>query len=111
MRSRLPQFPRRWPRWQKDALAAGRAVGAFIIQFAAGIALGFAGLAVADTVTTSPGLHYLVALGFVIVAALTAWSAWVAHHRAGRGRRRNHSIHSQTHNLSIRALIRGFRRG
>jgi len=111
MRSRLPQIFHQWPGWQRAGQHAAKFAGIKTLQLVAGIALGFAGLAVADTVTTSPLLRHLVAVGFVIVAALMAWGAWVAHGRARRRHRRNPSTDSQTHNLSIHALIRGFRRG
>lgn len=94
-RARLPRFPRRQPRWQRISLGAGKGI--------AGLALGIAALAVADTVTTSPNLHYLVAVVFIAIAAVMGWAAWVA--------KRNLSTNSQTHNLSIRGLSRRFRRG
>lgn len=108
---------RRNKRGQRDAgapqilLCVAKFAGLKALQLVAGIALGVAGLAVADSVTDSPTLHALVAVGFVIIAALMAWSGWVAHARAGRHRRRNLSNDSQTHNLSIRGLSRRFRRG
>lgn len=110
MRSYLPRILQHWPGWQYASLNAAKFAGAKTCQLAAGLALGFAGLAVADTVTDSPGLHALVAVAFVIIAALAGWSAWVAH-SARRRRHLNPSSISQAHNLWNRALNRRFRRG
>lgn len=110
MRSHLPQIFHRWPGWRIASLHTAKFAGLKTLQLIAGIALGLAALAVADTVTTSPGLHYLVAVSFVIIAALIAWSAWVAHSRTGR-RRRNPSNRQQVRDQWIRTLSRRFRRG
>lgn len=101
MRSHLPQFPLRRPRWQRISLGAGKGI--------AGLALGIAALAVADTVTTSPNLHYLVAVTCIAVAGLMGWAALAS--RKNERHRRNPSTDSQTHNLSNRGLSRRFRRG
>ena len=111
MRRHLAQIFHQWPGWQRASQHTAKFAGIKALQLVAGIALGFAGLAVADTVTTSPLLRHLVAVGFVIIAVFMAWGARVAHGRAGRRHRQNPSTDSQTHNLSIHALIRGFRRG
>lgn len=106
----LPRLPRRRPPWQRVSVAAARFIGVKTAQLVAGFALAFASLAVADTVTTSPTAHQLVAFGLIIGAGIAGWCAPPV--RARRtGRRRNLSTDSQAHNLSNRGLSRRFRRG
>lgn len=109
MRS-LPRLPRRRPNWQRNSLTVLGAAGLAAGQFVLGITLGFASLAVADTVTTSPTAHQLVAFGLIIGAGIAAWVALLARgHRPGR--RQNQSSDSQAYNLSNRGLSGRFRRG
>jgi membrane protein implicated in regulation of membrane protease activity len=84
------------------------------IQAGFGFLLGLTDVAVAYT--TPAGTWRTVVWVLVLIMSVVAIVAMNRAASVARGRRprrhgRNPSTDSQTHNLSIRALIRGFRRG
>ena len=114
---RLPRLPRcreqARPRWQRIGIASGRLISVTALQGLGGFALGFAAIAVADTipdgvwrVVTQIGTVLSVVVGTVVICVFVMWIK-----TRGDGRRRNPSINSQVHNLSSRALNWRFRRG
>ena len=99
---------RRKRTWQRRRRKA--AMGT--VEIVAGIALGIASVAVADTATTNTNARLLIA-GLIVIGAVLA--EWGVRHAAHKARRRDPSSNSQAHNLSKRGLSkvlnRRFRRG
>lgn len=56
-----------------------------VIEILAGIALGIACVAVADTLTTAPNTRLLIAITVIVCAVLAEWGARHAIHKARGG--------------------------
>jgi len=113
--SKLLRLPRQQSEWRRAGTKTAWGAG----QLAAWIGLGVAAIAVADT---APHGNWGAVLYGVIFAAVLGAGGYVLWHapqavrairygRVPKRHRRHPSTDSQTHNLSIHALIRGFRRG